>query len=321
MADEQTAVLRRFNRTYTQRIGALDESFLGTGRPLGPSRLLFEIGSSDGTGATVRELRDRLGLDSGYLSRLLRALEADDLVVVRPDPDDRRRRRVTLSRRGRTAWRRLDERSEDLAERLVAPLSERQRERLTEALATADRLVRAATVRLEETAPTDRRAVAAMAAYFEEIGERFGFEPGDAWQHDAASMAAPDGLFVVATSDGEPVACGGVQRLPDGAAEVKRMWVHDSWRGAGLGARVLRHLEDLARARGHAVVRLDTNDTLVEAIAMYERAGYRSIERYNDNEWARCWFEKSLRDRHGLIARAAKRRQGTTVASLQGAVS
>jgi DNA-binding MarR family transcriptional regulator/N-acetylglutamate synthase-like GNAT family acetyltransferase len=294
MVDEQTEVLRRFNRTYTQRIGALDESFLGTGRPLGPSRLLFEIGSGDGSGATVRELRDRLGLDSGYLSRLLRSLETDDLVVVRPDPDDRRRRRVTLSRRGRTAWRRLDERSEALAERLVAPLSERQRERLTDALATADRLVRAATVRLEESAPTDPRAVAAMAAYFAEIGERFGFEPGDAWQQDAASMAAPDGFFVVATSDGEPVACGGVQRLPDGAAEVKRMWVHDSWRGAGLGARLLRHLEDLARARGHAVVRLDTNDTLVEAIAMYERAGYRSIERYNDNEWARCWFEKGL---------------------------
>jgi len=294
MADEQTAVLRRFNRTYTQRIGALDESFLGTGRPLGPSRLLFEIGSGDGAGATVRELRDRLGLDSGYLSRLLRALETDDLVVVRPDPDDRRRRRVTLSRRGRTAWRRLDDRSQELAERLVAPLSQRQRERLTEALATADRLVRAATVRLDETAPTDPRAVTAMAAYFAEIGDRFGFEPGDARQHDAASMAAPDVFFVVATSDGEPVACGGVQRLPDGAAEVKRMWVHDDWRGAGLGARLLRHLEDRARARGHAVVRLDTNDTLVEAIAMYERAGYRSIERYNDNEWARCWFEKRL---------------------------
>ena len=64
--------------------------------------------------------------------------------------------------------------------------------------------------------------------------------------------------------------------------------------GAGLGARLLRHLEDLARARGHAVIRLDTHDTLVEAIAMYKRAGYRSIERYNDNEWARCWFEKPL---------------------------
>src|SRR5690349_12837217 len=113
---EHVAVLRRFNRTYTQRIGALDESFLGTGRPLGPSRLLFEIGES---GATVRELRDRLGLDSGYLSRLLRSLEADSLVTVRPDDTDRRRRRVALTRRGRTARRRLDERSEQLAHHLV----------------------------------------------------------------------------------------------------------------------------------------------------------------------------------------------------------
>jgi DNA-binding MarR family transcriptional regulator/GNAT superfamily N-acetyltransferase len=285
------SVLRRFNRTYTQRIGALDESFLGTGRPLGPSRLLFEIADA---GATARELRDRLGLDSGYLSRLLRTLEKNDLVVVRPDPDDRRRRRVTLTRRGRTAWRRLDDRSEQLARSLVEPLSPRQRQRLTEALATADLLVRAATVRFEETSPTDPRAVAAMTAYFAEIGERFGFEPGDAWQQDADSMSAPGGFFVVATSDGEPVACGGVLRLPDGAAEIKRMWVHDGWRGAGLGARLLRHLEDVARQRGHQVVRLDTNDTLLEAIAMYERAGYRPIERYNDNEWARCWFEKTL---------------------------
>jgi DNA-binding MarR family transcriptional regulator/GNAT superfamily N-acetyltransferase len=290
MVDAATAVLRRFNRTYTQRIGALEESFLGTGRPLGPSRLLFEVAD----GATVRELRDRLGLDSGYLSRLLRSLESDGLVEVRPDAADRRRRCVRLTRRGRAARRRLDDRSEELARNLVAPLSPRQRERLSDALATADLLVRAATVRLEETAPTDPRAVRAMAAYFAEIGERFGFEPGDAWQEDAASMAAPDGFFVVATSDGRPVACGGVQTLPDGAAEIKRMWVHDGWRGAGLGARLLRHLEDLAHARGHGVVRLDTNDTLTEAVAMYQRAGYRAIGPYNENPWARCWFEKAL---------------------------
>src|SRR3954454_24491547 len=139
--EDQVTTLRRFNRNYTQRIGALDDSFLGTGRPLGPSRLLFEIGED---GDTARSLRDRLGLDAGYLSRLLRSLEADGMVVVRPDPEDRRRRRVTLTRRGRVAWRRLDERSEDLARTLVAPLSPRQLDRLTNALATADLLVRAA---------------------------------------------------------------------------------------------------------------------------------------------------------------------------------
>src|SRR5919205_80726 len=122
--------LRRFNRTYTQRIGALDESFLGTGRPLNVSRLLFEIGPD---GATVRDLRERLDLDSGYLTRLLRRLADDGLVDVRPDHGDRRRRLVTLTRRGRAAWRRLDERSESLARDLVAPLTGRQRDRLTEA--------------------------------------------------------------------------------------------------------------------------------------------------------------------------------------------
>ncbi len=292
--DPHIGVLRGFNRTYTQRIGVLQDSFLGMGRALGPSRLLFEVGEGGTAGVTVRELRDRLGLDTGYLSRLLRSLEADGLVEVRPDTDDRRRRRVLLTRRGRTAWRRLDERSDDLARTLVEPLTDRQRGRLTEALATADLLVRAATVHLDETPATDPAAVTAIAAYFAEIGERFGFEPGDAWEQDAEAMAPPDGFFVVASSDGEPVACGGVQRLDDGAAEIKRMWVDRRWRGAGLGSRLLRHLESTARDRGYAVARLDTHSSLAEAIAMYERAGYHPIERYNDNPWARRWFAKDL---------------------------
>jgi GNAT superfamily N-acetyltransferase len=70
--------------------------------------------------------------------------------------------------------------------------------------------------------------------------------------------------------------------------------VHDDWRGAGLGSRMLRHLEDLARRLGHTRVVLDTNGTLLEAIAMYERAGYAHIERYNDNPYAEAWFEKPL---------------------------
>ena len=78
-----TDVLRRFNRTYTQRIGALDESFLGLGLPLGAARLVFEIGEA---GATVRDLRARLGLDSGQLARQLRRLEDDGLVHGRARP-------------------------------------------------------------------------------------------------------------------------------------------------------------------------------------------------------------------------------------------
>src|SRR5689334_14978558 len=89
--------VRRFNRTVTQRIGALDESFLSRGRPLGQARVPWEIGPG---GTRVRALRSRLGLDSGYLSRLLRALEADGLIVVCAADGDRRVRAVQLTQAG-----------------------------------------------------------------------------------------------------------------------------------------------------------------------------------------------------------------------------
>jgi DNA-binding MarR family transcriptional regulator len=278
-----TTTLRRFNRTYTQRIGALDESFLGTGRPLNVSRLLFEIGPD---GATVRELRDRLDLDSGYVTRLLRRLTDDGLVEVHPDAADRRRRVATLTAAGERSWRELDDRSEELARRLVAPLTERQRARLTEALATADLLVRAATIHLREVDPTDRVAREAADRYFTELARRFprGFDPGEP-DHD--------GTFLLATSAGRPVAYGGVRALSPDTGEIKRMWVDDAWRGAGLGSRMLRELEALAVRLGHTRIVLDTNRTLVEAIAMYERAGYTPIPRYNDNPYAEAWFEKT----------------------------
>jgi DNA-binding MarR family transcriptional regulator/GNAT superfamily N-acetyltransferase len=287
---DATDVLRRFNRSYTQRIGALDDSFLGVGLPLGTARVLFEAGD----GCAVQELRERLGLDSGYLSRVLRQLEERGLVEVAADPGDRRRRCVRPTAAGTRTRQILDERSEQLAARLLGPLTTRQRGRLAEALATADLLVRVATVSLHAVDPTASPARLAMGRYFDELDRRFpdGFDPGTS--DDVSSMTPPSGSFVVAVSDGAPVACGGVQRIADGVGEIKRMWVDHAWRGAGLGSRMLRRLEAETRALGYAVVRLDTNRALGEAVAMYERAGYREIERYNDNPYAEAFFEKDL---------------------------
>jgi DNA-binding MarR family transcriptional regulator/predicted GNAT family N-acyltransferase len=289
--EQQTAVVRRFNRSYTQRIGALEDSFLGMGMPLSHERLLFEIGSASGT---VQGLRARLGLDSGYLSRLLRRLESDGLVAVTEDPDDRRRRRVGLTRKGRAHWAKLDRRSEERARLLVEPLTERQRERLARALAEADLLVRAATVSLDTVDPQSEAAREAVGCYFAEIGRRFGYVVTGESEKDAKLLVPPHGAFVVAVGDGEPVACGGVQTIGEEVGEIKRMWVHGDWRGAGLGSRLLRHLEDIARSLRHRFVRLDTNETLEEAIGMYERAGYRRIARYNDNLFATHFYERGL---------------------------
>jgi GNAT superfamily N-acetyltransferase len=102
---------------------------------------------------------------------------------------------------------------------------------------------------------------------------------------------------VLATSDGEPVAYGGIRPAPAvdaHAIEIKRMWVHGDWRGAGLGSRMLRHLEALAWQRGATRIVLDTNEVLAEAIAMYERSGYRQIRRYPGSDpHATHFFEKA----------------------------
>jgi DNA-binding MarR family transcriptional regulator/GNAT superfamily N-acetyltransferase len=290
---DDVATLRRFNRSYTQRIGVLAESYLGAGRPLGPSRLLFEIGAD---GARVSELRRRLGLDSGYLSRLLRQLEQDELVTVSADPADGRQRIARLSSAGRREWRRLDRRSEDVAQRLLDPLSARQRAQLTGALATADRLLRAATVEFDVVDPRSPPAREALGQYFDELDSRFraGFDPDAADAACDAAMRPPRGVFLVMNNDSATVGCGGLQHVDDGTGEIKRMWIHPDWRGLGLGRRLLSRLEVEARHLGRQRVVLDTNESLGEAIAMYAGAGYHPIERYNDNPYAHHWFAKDL---------------------------
>lgn len=291
-APVDTSALRHFNRTWSQRTGVLDGSFLGLGRPLAASRLLFEIGADDG--ATLRTLRTRLGLDSGYLSRLVQRLVRENLLQLDADEGDRRRRTARLTAAGRAALADLEDRSEQLARGLLLGLTPGQRERLDQALRTADLLVRAATVRLESRAHDDPAVVAAVGRYFDELDRRFpgGFDPG---APDAA--IDPGGHYLLALSDGDVVGVGGVRTLPDlpGAAEVKRMWVDPTWRGAGLGARLLRALEEVAADLGHDRILLDTNRTLAEAVAMYARAGYREVDRYNDNPYAEAFFAKDLR--------------------------
>ena len=286
--------LRSFNRSFTQRIGVLDDSFLGSGRPLGVARLLFEIGQRDGV--TTLALRRRLGLDSGYLSRMLRSLEHDGAIEVVPDPADGRRRLVRLTASGRRQWLELDRRSDRLAARLLEPLSERQRSQLEAALGTAERLLRAATVNFDVVDPRSDDAICSMRAYFDELARRFegGFDPGDTLTADADSMREPNGVFVVARADDLAVACGGVAGIDTGTGEIKRMWVDPAWRGLGLGPRMLTELERHVARLGRDRVVLDSNGVLTEAIAMYERSGYHAIGRYNDNPYAEHWFEKHL---------------------------
>ena len=285
--------VRRFNRTVTQRVGALDDAYLARERPLGQARLLWEIGPD---GGDVAALRARLDLDSGYVSRLLRALEDDGLIVVRPSSDDARGRTAELTAAGRVEWELLDKGSDELARSVLEPLSPTQRERLVSAMTDVERLLLASTVRIEQRPPNDPQARFCMRAYFRELARRFddGFDAAVALPVRDDELVPPAGLLLVATLHAEPVGCASLKFHGREPAEIKRLWVAPSARGLGLGRRLLVELETHARKRRVPAVRLDTNRNLTEAIAMYRANGYREVPAFNAEPYAHHWFEKDL---------------------------
>jgi GNAT superfamily N-acetyltransferase/DNA-binding MarR family transcriptional regulator len=285
--------VRSFNRTVTQRIGALNDEFLSRDRPLGQARLLWEIGPD---GCDIRLLRSRLDLDSGYLSRLLRALENNGLVAVEPSQADGRVRIARLTGPGLAERAVLDRRSDDAAVAILEPLSARQRTRLVAAMAEVERLLVASAVQVTECDPRHPDARACLRAYFSELSRRFdgGFDPARSISADDEELTPPAGLLLVATRHGEPVGCGALKFHGDGPIEIKRMWVSPAVRGLGLGRRLLAELEARAAARGVGTLRLETNRALDEAIGLYRDSGYREVAAFNDEPYAHHWFEKTL---------------------------
>jgi DNA-binding MarR family transcriptional regulator len=285
--------VRSFNRTVMQRIGALNDSFLGRRRPMREARLLWEIGPE---GAEVRALRTRLDLDSGYVSRLLRALEADGLVTVEPSGADRRRRVARLTAAGLAEHAVLDDRSDDVARSFLEPLSASQRERLIGAMDQVERLLTAALVEIRPVDPTHPDARFCVASYFAELDRRSdsGFDPAAGISAEPHELRPPAGLLLVAYLRAEPVGCGAVKHHDDAPSEIKRMWVPDQARGLGIGRRLLAELEAEAARSGARSARLETNRALTEAIAMYRSAGYVEVPAFNDEPFAHHWFEKRL---------------------------
>jgi DNA-binding MarR family transcriptional regulator/predicted N-acetyltransferase YhbS len=285
--------VRGFNRVVTERIGALDDEYLGRGRPLGESRMLWEIGVD---GAEVRQLRRRLGMDSGYASRLLRSLEAQGLIAVETATPDRRVRQARLTAAGVAERAELDRLSDELAASMLEPLDERRRNRLVAAMEDVERLLLASliTIAVEDPATDDARWC--LEQYFAELARRFegGFDPALSIPAASEDLTPPSGLLLVARRRERPVGCGALKFHGREPAELKRMWVAREARGAGLGLRLLGSLEQCARDAGAKIVRLETNATLSEAIALYRQSGYEEVEPFNAEPYAHHWFERTL---------------------------
>ena len=286
MPDAMVEQVRRFNRVVTQRAGAFNDRFLGRPRPLGEARLLWEIGLG---GCEVRLLRSRLGLDSGYLSRLLRSLEAAGLVEVSPNPSDARVRVARLTRAGRR------ERAA-LAQSLLAPLSDAQKQRLVAAMRDVERLLVAPSVQITAVDPEHPDAQYCLAEYVAELNRRStrSFDPSVGATALPHEVRPPAGQFFVAYLHGEPIGCGAVKHHPDAPAEIKRMWIARGARGLGLGRRLLETLEACAKAGGARVAHIETGAVLTEALCLYRSTGWVEVPPFNDEPFADHWLEKEL---------------------------
>ena len=293
MPDAMVDQVRRFNRVVTERVGALSDRFLGLGRPLGEARMLWEIGPD---GCEVRLLRTRLGLDSGYAEPALAFARGGGLIRVEPSAHDRRIRVARLTAAGRREHGALDERSDELAQSLLEPLSTRQRERLVAAMREVERLLVASSVRITAVDPEHPDAQHCLAEYVAELNHRSdrGFDPSVGATALPQEVRPPAGEFFVAYLHGEPIGCGAVKHHDDAPAEIKRMWIAPAARGLGLGRRLLERLEACARDRGARVAHIETSAVLVEALALYRSTGWVEVPRFNDEPFADHWLEKAL---------------------------
>lgn len=230
------------------------------------------------------------------MSRLLRSLERKGLTTTGKHSSDGRARFARLTRAGRAELRRVNALSDELARSMVAPLTESQGSRLVSAMNEVERLLRASSVELASADPQGADAQYCLAQYFGELVSRFkeGFDPETDGAAAVEEFVPPNGCLLIARLYGEPVGCGALRTFNRGMGEIKRLWISPDARGLGLGRRLLEELERAARKHKMHAVRLDTNESLHEAIRLYQTAGYREIDRFNDNPYAHHWFEKTL---------------------------
>jgi DNA-binding MarR family transcriptional regulator/GNAT superfamily N-acetyltransferase len=272
--------VRAFNRFYTGLIGVLQEGMLSTPYTLTEARLIFELAHGDAV--EVVDLRRRLGLDAGYLSRILARFEADGLVRRSRSTMDGRRQVIELTEAGRTVHADLERRSNAQIAELIGSLGEVDQRRLLGAMSTIRELLgeRPPTdvVVLRPPAPGDLGWVVQRhgAIYAREFGWDESFEAlvarvvaDYAAGHDPRREAA-----WIAEVDGAPVGCVMCVRHDDTTAQLRLLLVESTARGLGVGSRLVEECLRFARRAGYERIMLWTCDQTVDAHRIYQRMGF-----------------------------------------------
>jgi DNA-binding MarR family transcriptional regulator/GNAT superfamily N-acetyltransferase len=294
--NERVGAVRRFNRLYTRRIGVLEDGFLGTPYSLAQARVLYELARRDKSTAT--EVAAELGLDHGYLSRMLREFSERGLVVKTASPNDRRQSLLSLTAKGRMAFAPLDERSQNAVAAMIGALPVADQERVVAAMRTIERSLCEAPVPqvpylLRPPRPGDMGWVVARHGVL--YGEEYGWD-----ERIEALTAEIVAAFVrnqdpkrercwIAEREGENIGSVFLVRETDELARLRLLLVEPKARGLGIGAKLAEEAVRFARAAGYRKITLWTHAVLVAARRIYQKAGFELTQ-----QWKHDMFGKEL---------------------------
>jgi DNA-binding MarR family transcriptional regulator/GNAT superfamily N-acetyltransferase len=281
--------VRRFNRFYTRRIGALHERFLGAPYSLPQARVLYELGQRGD--ATASELGADLDLDLGYLSRLLQGLRRQGLVQGEASKEDARRVRLALTAKGRRAYQSLDARSREEVAGMLGKLAAPEQARLVGALQTVEGVLERKTpdVTLRAHRPGDMGWVvhAHGRLYFKEYGwdERFEALVAGIASDFVKNFDQERERCWIAEMDGEPVGSVFVVKQSRTVAKLRLLIVEPRARGRGLGKRLVEECIAFARAKGYRKLVLWTQSNLAAARKIYARTGFKRVKQQPHQEF------------------------------------
>jgi DNA-binding MarR family transcriptional regulator/GNAT superfamily N-acetyltransferase len=284
----QIEAIRRFNRFYTQRIGVLEEGLLDSPFTLAQARVLFELGTRKT--ATAGDLVDILGLDPGYLSRIVQAFGDSHLIAREQSKEDGRRTELSLTAKGRKAFGALDRRSRNAIAEMISPLSLTRRKRLLGAMQTLEETLSKSDATREVHIAIRPYRIGDVGWAIERHGRLYAQEFG--WNQEFEALVATlfarfatahdpvSEQFWVAEVDGERVGCVFVVRNEEDplAAQLRCLLVDPAGRGLGLGRRLVDECIDFAKSAEYERIILWTNDVLVAARRIYEGAGFSLVE-------------------------------------------
>lgn len=283
-SDDQIAAVRGFNRFYTRKLGVLDQHLMKSPFSLSEARVLYELAHRDDLAA--KDLVGELGLDPGYLSRILQKLDDSGLIARKPLPSDRRQVRLSLTAKGRQAFAKLDRSSHDEVSAMLGRLGDGERAALVHAMAAIETTLEPETPArpaflLRNHRPGDIGWIVSRhgAVYAQEFGWDISFE---------ALVAEITAQFIrnydpsrehcwIAEMDGEPVGSIFLVKGSDQVAKLRLLLLEKKARGLGIGRALTEQCIRFARETGYTSITLWTQSILLAARGIYQRAGFRRI--------------------------------------------